>query len=180
VFCSDGAANHGTFGEALNLAAIWDLPLLLVIENNQYAVSTPIDQSSRVADLHERGRGYGVEGSKIDGNDVVAVYERAAEDRERCLRGEGPILIEAITFRHAGHHVNDPGTYMPQDKLEYYKSRDPLLLCRQHISAAGAVDGVTDAIEAEVETGIEAAIEFARASPEPSVDDFVSSLEAGP
>ncbi len=176
VFSSDGAAGHGTFGEALNLAALWDLPLLVVIENNQFAVSTSVDKASRVRELHKRGLGYGVEGASVDGNDVAAVYERAAEARERCLAGGGPVLLEALTYRHAGHHVNDPGDYMPRDQLEHYKSRDPLILCRRHLAAAGAPEDEADAIEAEVEAAIEAAVEFARNSPEPDVDAFVHQL----
>ncbi len=176
VFSSDGAACHGTFGEALNLAAIWDLPLLLVIENNQFAVSTTVDKSSRLSELHKRGLGYGVEGTRVDGNDVAAVYERAAEARERCLAGGGPLLLEAMTYRHAGHHVNDPGDYMPEDQVAHYKSRDPLILCRRHLAEAGAPESEADAVEAEVEAAIEAALEFARSSPEPDVDAFVHQL----
>ena len=174
VFCSDGATNHGTFGEALNLAAIWNLPLLLVIENNQFAVSTPIDKASRIVDLHRRGDGYGVEGQSLAGNDVVEVYEAALEARQRLLRGEGPLLIEARTFRHAGHHVNDPGDYMPEDQVEYYKTHDPLLLCRQRL----ADDARVDAMEAEVDDEIEAAVEFAHASAEPVVEEFLREYEA--
>ena len=177
VFSSDGAVNHGVFGEALNLAAIWDLPLLLVIENNQYAVSTPVEQATRTPQLHKRGLGYGVEGCAIDGNDVVEVYEHAAEARERCLRGEGPYMLECMTFRHAGHHVNDPGTYMPQDKLDHYKAHDPLLVCRAHLERAGAPE-VAAIVEAEVEAAIEAGVEFARQSPEPDVDAFLQGLPA--
>ncbi len=174
VFSSDGAANHGTFGEALNLAAIWNLPLLLVVENNQFAVSTPVHKASRVVDLFRRGQGYGVESLTIDGNDVLEVYECAADARRRLLAGEGPILIEAKTYRQAGHHVNDPGAYMPQNQVEHYKARDPLTLCRQHL----ADDERADAIETEVDAEIEAAVDFAHGSPEPAVDEFLHEYEA--
>ncbi len=173
VFSSDGAANHGTFGEALNLAAIWNLPLLLVVENNQFAVSTPIDKSSRVVDLFHRGEGYGVDSLAVDGNDVLAVYDCATDARRRLLAGEGPILIEAKTYRHAGHHVNDPGTYMPQDQVELYKGRDPLTLCRLHM----ADDRRADLIQNEVDADIEAAIDFAHDSPEPDVDAFLQEYD---
>ncbi|MBT6627379.1 MAG: thiamine pyrophosphate-dependent dehydrogenase E1 component subunit alpha [Gemmatimonadetes bacterium] len=173
VFTSDGAANHGTFGEALNLAAIWNLPLMLVVENNQFAVSTPIDKSSRVADLYHRGEGYGVHSVAIDGNDVVDVLHEAQDARQRCLDGDGPVLIEAKTYRQAGHHVNDPGSYMPADQVAHYKAHDPLLVCRRHLSASGADSSQADAIEAEVHTAMDAAVLFARDSPEPSVEDFL-------
>lgn len=173
VFSSDGAANHGTFGEALNLAAIWNLPLLLVVENNQFAVSTPVHKASRVVDLFRRGQGYGVESLTIDGNDVLEVYECATDARRRLLGGEGPILIEAKTYRQAGHHVNDPGDYMPPDQVEHYKQRDPLTLCRRHL----ADDARADAIETEVDAAIEAAVDFAHDSPEPAVDEFLREYE---
>lgn len=173
VFSSDGAANHGTFGEALNLAAIWNLPLLLVVENNQFAVSTPVDKASRVTDLHRRGDGYGVDSHLVDGNDVLAVYACADAARQRLLNGEGPILIEAKTYRHAGHHVNDPGTYMPQDQVEHYKAHDPVTLCRQQLGD----DNKADAIETEVDADIEAALDFAHSSPEPAIDDFLRQYD---
>lgn len=172
VFSSDGAANHGTFGEALNLAAIWNLPVLLVIENNQYAVSTPIEKASRVTELHKRGDGYGVEGEIVDGNDVVAVYEAAVNARDRLLRGEGPYLLEALTFRHAGHHVNDPGDYMPADRLAQYKEHDPVIVCRKRLP-----DDVATQIENEVEADIDAGLTFAHDSPEPEVESFLQEYE---
>ncbi len=173
VFSSDGAANHGTFGEALNLAAIWDLPLILVVENNQFAVSTPIEKSSRVADLYRRGEGYGVHAVSVDGNDVVEVHRVTAEAHRRCLDGLGPVLIEAKTYRQAGHHVNDPGTYMPADQVEHYKAHDPLLVCRRHLTDAGADEGEADAVEADVRSAMDQAIAFARDSPEPTVESFL-------
>ena len=169
VFSSDGAANHGTFGEALNLAAVWNLPLLLVVENNQFAVSTPVDKASRVTDLHHRGDGYGVDSHVVDGNDVFAVYDCATAARQRLLDGEGPILIEAKTYRHAGHHVNDPGSYMPEDQVRHYKAHDPVTLCRQQLRDSGRAD----AIETEVNAAIEAALEFAHNSPEPELEHFL-------
>ncbi len=166
VFASDGAANHGIFGEALNLAAIWDLPLILVVENNQYAVSTPIEQSSRVTDLCRRGDGYDVHGVGVDGNDVVAVMEAARSARERCLAGDGPVLLEAKTFRQAGHHVNDPGSYMPADKVAYYQHHDPLRVCCRYLTEAGVDDADVDTVEAEVRTLMKQAVDFAKASSE--------------
>lgn len=177
VFFSDGAANNGTFAESLNLAAIWDLPVIFVLENNQFAVSTPSESSSRVADLYERGKGYGVESRKVDGNDVLEVYQNTLEAAELCRAGKGPVLICAKTYRHGGHHVNDPGTYMPQEKLDYYKAKDPVvttaaLLCSRFGYSEEQVEEIRRQIDAEMEE----AVEFARNSPEPSVGDFLQEI----
>ena len=178
IFFSDGASNNGVFAEAMNLAAIWDLPVLLVLENNQFAVSTPIEETSRDPDLYKRGTGYGIEGFAVDGNDVLEVYERASEACDRCRHGKGPILMEAKTYRHSGHHINDPGQYMPADRLEYYKSRDPLLLGRRYLmEKGGTTESEVQEIEAAVAAEIEAAVGFAQESPEPSVAAFLQEVE---
>ena len=178
IFFSDGASNNGTFAESMNLAAAWDLPVLFVLENNQYAVSTPIEEATREPDLYKRGKGYGVESFTLDGNDVLEVYERASGACSRCREGKGPILMEAETYRHTGHHVNDPGQYMPADRLAYYKSKDPILLGRRYLmEQGGATEGEVREIEATVEAELEAAIDFARESPEPSVAAFLQEVE---
>ena len=178
VFFSDGAANNGTFAEAMNLAAIWNLPVILVLENNQYAVSTPVEQVSRDADLYKRGEGYGVECFSVDGNDVLQVYERTVQARARCCESKGPVLMEAKTYRHAGHHVNDPGEYMPRDRLAHYKANDPLLIGRRYLlEEGGATEEEVAAIEAVVQAEMEAAIAFAKDSPAPSVAAFLKEVE---
>jgi len=180
IFFSDGASNNGVFAEAMNLAAIWDLPVLLVLENNQFAVSTPIEETSRDPDLYKRGTGYGIESFAVDGNDVLAVYERTREACDRCRHGKGPLLMEAKTYRHSGHHVNDPGHYMPADRLEYYQSKDPLLLGRRYLlEKGGAPESEVQEIEAAVAAAIEAAVAFAQESPEPSVAAFLQEVETG-
>lgn len=178
VFASDGATNNGVFAESLNLAAIWDLPLLLVIENNQYAVSTPIEQAARETDLHKRGAGYGVRSLMVDGNDVLKVYEGAHESVALCRQGRGPVLMEAKTYRQMGHHVNDPGLYMPRDKLEYYKARDPVDIGRRYLlERGGASEEEARRIEAAVEREMEEAVQFAVNSPEPSAHEFLQEVE---
>ncbi|OHB65528.1 MAG: pyruvate dehydrogenase (acetyl-transferring) E1 component subunit alpha [Planctomycetes bacterium RBG_13_60_9] len=177
VFFSDGAANNGVFPESLNMAAIWNLPVVFVLENNQYAVSSPIEEMTRVPDLHKRGEAYGVPSSMIDGNDVLAVYERTREAVEMCRKGKGPVLIEAKTYRHGGHHVNDPGSYMPKERLEYYKAHDPVLIGRKYLREEGGVDEEQIlAIEHEMDRQMEEAIEFARNSPHPSVEKFLEEV----
>ncbi|MCD4699225.1 MAG: thiamine pyrophosphate-dependent dehydrogenase E1 component subunit alpha, partial [Phycisphaerae bacterium] len=152
VFFSDGATNNGVFAEAMNLAAIWDLPLIMVLENNHYAVSTPIEKVCRTKDICERGKGYGVESFVVDGNDVLEVYKKTKAAAERCRNGKGPVLMECKTYRHAGHHVNDPGAYMPKDKLDYYKSRDPVESGRKYLLNKGkATEDQVAAIEADID-----------------------------
>jgi TPP-dependent pyruvate/acetoin dehydrogenase alpha subunit len=171
-FFSDGASNNGVFAESLNLAGIFALPVVYLLENNGYAVSTPIECSTGCCDLAGRGPAYGVPGVCVDGNDAVAVYRATLAAVSRARRGEGPTLIEAKTFRHGGHHVNDPGLYMDPEALAAWKARDPLLLMRQAIGAERAA-----AIEAAVDAELGAAVEFAASSPEPDVDAFLAEVE---
>jgi acetoin:2,6-dichlorophenolindophenol oxidoreductase subunit alpha len=178
VFSSDGAANNGVFSEALNLAAAWNLPLLLVVENNQYAVSTPVGQATRETDIFKRGIGLGVESFSVDGNDVLEVYEKAKESVDKCRNGGGPVLIEAVTFRHGGHHVNDPGLYLPKEQLEYYKAKDPVDVGRNYLIEQGrATDQEVKALEEDVEKEMERAVAFAVESPEMEVEEFLQMVE---
>lgn len=173
TFTTDGGTNNGTFLEALNLAAIWNLSFILIIENNQYAVSTTIEESTRQTDLYKRGTSIGVESHQVDGNDPLAVYELTLEAAKKCRAGQGPVLIEAKTFRHMGHHVNDPGKYMPEDKLAYYKERDPVDKARDDfIKLGGASDDRVSEIEREIDTEYEEAVIFAKESGVVSVDEF--------
>lgn len=178
IFFSDGACNNGVFAESLNLAAIWDLPVVFLLENNQYAVSSPIEEMSRIPDLYRRAEGYGVTAYQVDGNDVLAVYEKTKEAIEACRKGKGPVMVEAKTYRHGGHHVNDPGLYMPKDKLEYYKSKDPVDIGRKYLlEETKCTEQEAAAIEQQVQQAMEKAIEFAKNSPEPSVEKFLEEVE---
>jgi len=178
VFTSDGASNNGVFAETLNLAAIWNLPLLVVVENNRYAVNMPVEQSTRIPDIYRRGAGYGVESLQVDGNDVLEVMEAARSSVEICRAGRGPVLLEALTYRYGGHHVNDPGAYMPEDRLAHYKSRDPVRIGRDYLKErGGAVDGEIDALERGVERAMDEAVTFARKAPEMTIDEFLTLVE---
>jgi pyruvate dehydrogenase E1 component alpha subunit len=171
-FFSDGASNNGVFAESLNLAGVFQLSIVYILENNHYAVSTPVECSTGCCDLAGRGPAYGVPGICVDGNDAVEVYRETLRAVERARKGEGPTLIEAKTFRHGGHHINDPGLYMDAQKLAEWKARDPLLLMRRVIADEPAVAE----IEARVERELEAAVEFGKNSPEPSVEEFLASI----
>jgi len=173
TFTTDGASNNGTFMESLNLAAIWNLAFVLVVENNQYAVSTRIEESTRDVDLYKRGLAIGVESHQVDGNDSLAVYNMTKEAVEKCRLGKGPILIEAKTYRHMGHHVNDPGKYMPADRLAYYKERDPVDRARNALVEMSGIDqSEIEAIESEIRQEFENAIEFSKASGEVTIAEF--------
>jgi TPP-dependent pyruvate/acetoin dehydrogenase alpha subunit len=179
AFCSDGASANGMWHESMNLAAIWDLPVIFVLENNQYAVSTPIRDSARVEHLSSRAAGYGMPGLTVDGNDAAIVYGAMQEPLRRARAGEGPSLLECMTFRHGGHHVNDPGLYLPADQLAHWKARDPLILLRARLGRAGVGETEIAAIDERVEQLLEEAVEFATTSPNPSVEDFRAEVADG-
>jgi pyruvate dehydrogenase E1 component alpha subunit len=173
TFLSDGATCNGTFLEALNLAAIWNLAYVSIIENNQYAVSTPIEESTRETDLYKRAQGIGVEAHLVDGNDSLAVYEMTQDAVVKCRAGKGPICIEARTYRHTGHHVNDPGKYMPAERLAYYKARDPVDRARKCLMEMGAAtEAEIAAIEQAVADEFEQAVDLAKNAGEVSPDEF--------
>lgn len=172
IFFSDGATNQGVFGESLNFAAVFDLPVIFMLENNHYAVSTPVEVSAGCCELSNIGPAYGVPGICVDGNDALAVYNETRRAVERARRGEGPSLIEASTYRHGGHHVNDPGLYMDQEVLDKWKARDPVDLLREKLDKTKAEE-----IENRVDDEIQAAVEFAKNSPEPSVEEFIQNIE---
>jgi TPP-dependent pyruvate/acetoin dehydrogenase alpha subunit len=176
AFCSDGSTANGIWHEAMNLAAIWDLPVIFVLENNQYAVSTPIRDSARVNRLSDRAAAYGMPGITVDGNDAVIVYGAMQEPLRRARAGEGPSLVECMTYRHGGHHVNDPGLYLPPDELRRWKERDPLLILRARLARAGVAEDAIAAVDERVERLMDEAVEFATASPNPSVDEFLAEV----
>jgi pyruvate dehydrogenase E1 component alpha subunit len=176
AFCSDGSSANGMWHESLNLAAIWDLPVIFVLENNQYAVSTPIRDSARIEHLSDRAAGYGMPGVTVDGNDAVLVFETMQEPLRRARAGEGPTLIECMTFRHGGHHVNDPGTYLPADQLAHWKEHDPLIVLRDRLAAAGVGEAAIADVDERVQRVMDEAVEFATSSPNPSLEEFLAEV----
>ncbi len=172
AFFSDGASNNGTFGESLNFASAFNLPVIFVLENNHYAVSTPVEYSSGCCELAKHGPAYGMPGICVDGNDAVAVYIETKKAVDRAKNGEGPTLIEAKTYRHGGHHVNDPGLYMDPDIMAHWKARDPIIILKKKLDPV-----VAEKIEQEVAAEIEEAVDFAKNSPEPSVEEFLAEIE---
>jgi pyruvate dehydrogenase E1 component alpha subunit len=170
-FFGDGTTNIGAFHEALNLAAVWKAPVVFVCENNQYMEYTPIGAVTAVArPAADRAAAYGLEPIVVDGNDVEAVYEVARRVIERARNGDGPSLVEALTYRHGGHSRADPGKYRPDDEVEAWKARDPIPAERARLEAAGVPAADLDAIEAEAAATVAAAEQEAREAPEPTPD----------
>ena len=170
-FFGDGTTNIGAFHEALNLAVIWKLPVVFVCENNQYMEYTAIGSVTAVPrPAADRAAAYGLEPIVVDGNDVDAVYAVAVRTIERARDGEGPSLIEALTYRHGGHSRADPGTYRPADEVKAWLARDPLTIARERLIADGASAEALDAIETGAAEEVATAEADARASPEPAVD----------
>lgn len=171
VFFGDGTVNCGYFHEALNLAAIWRLPVVFVCANNLYAFSTPISQMMAVETVAERAACYGMEGLRLDGNDILAVYAAAGDAIEKARRGGGPTLLECMTYRLRGHSRTEPGRYRPEGELDAWLARDPLPRFRSQLTALGSgVESQVQTIEAEVEAQIADAVQFARTSPDPEPD----------
>lgn len=167
AFSGDGALNEGIFHEALNLAAIWQLPVLFVVENNQYAMSASVRQMYRIDRLAERAVGYGLPGVTIDGNDVHAVIEATEEALIRARAGGGATLLEAVTYRHKGHSKNDPARYRPSGELEAWKARDPIGQLRNELLDRAIPQATLDSIVDECERQVTDAVTFAENSPWP-------------
>lgn len=169
AFLGDGAVNSGNFHEALNMAAAWDLPFIAVCENNMYATETPFTVATKNTHVHMRGPAYGMPGVEVDGDDVLAVYEKAGEAIARARRGEGPTLLECLTYRWFGHHVGDPGTsYRPKDEIAAWKARDPVAKLREQALAGKVAEAAEfEAIDADIRKVIDEAAEFSLASPQP-------------
>jgi TPP-dependent pyruvate/acetoin dehydrogenase alpha subunit len=170
-FFGDGATNRADFHEALNLAAIWDLPHVYVIENNLYAISTPAAQHVRIQDLAARASSYGIPGVVVDGNDLLAVYETCQKACDRARAGEGPTLIECKTYRWRGHSERDPRDDRPKDEIEAWKEKCPVrrfkdLLISKKIATAAELKSLEDSAEAEVAD----AVRFAENCPNPPLD----------
>lgn len=176
----DGGANEGIFHEALNMAAIWKLPIVFLCENNQYGLSTSFLESTAGGSISARAAGYGVPGETIDGNDVVAVYAAVDEAIARARAGEGPTLIEAITYRHGDHSMraNLPG-YREDEEVERWKAMDPINRCVSMMKERGALtDAEYEALVAETDAEIERAVEFAKNSPEPDVESLAPAVSS--
>ncbi|MEV6479570.1 dehydrogenase E1 component subunit alpha/beta [Streptomyces sp. NPDC051576] len=172
AFFGDGAVAQGMFHEAVNLAAVWDLPVVFLCENNHYSEFSPASEQHR-APLSARAAGYGIGYQHVDGNDVLAVAQTMTGVVARLRAGGGPVLVEAETYRWHGHYEGDPERYRPAEEVAAAKERDPLLVARRQLDPAAA-----DAVDEEIDKEIEAAVDWARSLPEPdpeTLHDYVSA-----
>ncbi|MGR6836387.1 thiamine pyrophosphate-dependent dehydrogenase E1 component subunit alpha [Syntrophomonas erecta] len=180
-FFGDGASDRATFHESLNLGSIWKLPVVYVCENNGWAISNAQETHQNITDISDRATAYGIPGVSVDGNDVIAVYEAAAEAVERARRGDGPSLIECKTWRHRGHFEGDPATYKdPKDQEEWLSDKkDPIPRMEKKLldlKFATAEDFAQ--IKAEVAAKIHAAVKFAESSLDPDPAEVLTDVYA--
>jgi pyruvate dehydrogenase E1 component alpha subunit len=176
-FFGDGASNEGAFHEGINGAALWNLPVVFVCENNQYGASTSYKATMKIETIAERASSYGIPGERVDGNDVLAVNDAAARAIERARRGEGPTLLELMTYRIAGHSRSDACAYRPDEEEVYWFARDPIKLYREVLLKAGtATNAELDAIDAEVEERVDKSVELAESSPDPLPEDALKNV----
>jgi pyruvate dehydrogenase E1 component alpha subunit len=175
-FFGDGAANLGPFHESLNMAAIWSLPVVFVCENNQYAMSFSVKRAFAIERISDRAAAYGMPGTTVDGNDLLAVYGAVGAAVARARAGDGPSLVENVTYRWRGHSKSDANRYRTQEEIEAWKQKCPIRRFRALLIADGDLtEEAADQIEKEAYAAIDAAVAFAESSPEPDV----SAIEEG-
>lgn len=168
TFVGDGSSNAGVFHESLNLAAIYRAPVVFVIENNQYAYSTPVTEHTAVVDIANKAQNYGIPGEIVDGNDVEAVYVAVKAAVDRARNGDGPSLVECKTMRMMGHAIHDGAEYVPRELLAEWEAKDPLRRYEEKLLASGLTDAAElDEIKQRCSVEIADAIEFAEQSPLP-------------
>ncbi|RJS76078.1 pyruvate dehydrogenase (acetyl-transferring) E1 component subunit alpha [Candidatus Bathyarchaeota archaeon] len=176
-FFGDGASNNGTFHEALNMAAIWRLPVLFVCENNLYAMGTRISNVTAIENIADRASAYGMPGVIVDGNDVIEVYRAAKEAVDRARNGGGPTLIECKTYRHKGHSRFDPAKYRPPDEVEEWMKKDPILRFRNTLIEEGVLtEKQADEIDRQITETVEEAAQFAVKSPYPQPEEALEDV----
>jgi pyruvate dehydrogenase E1 component alpha subunit len=176
-FFGDGASNQGTFHESLNIAAIWQLPILYVCENNLYAMGTRQSRVMLIKNIAERVVAYGIPGITVDGNDILAVYKAAKNAVERAREGGGPTLLECKTYRHKGHSRMDPAKYRPKEEVEEWLRKDPIKrfrskLLESNVLSQAEADEIEQAVIAEVEEAVKFALESPYPTPEEALEDI--------
>ncbi|MFC1999790.1 thiamine pyrophosphate-dependent dehydrogenase E1 component subunit alpha [Chloroflexota bacterium] len=178
-FFGDGATSTSAFHEGINMASVYRLAVVYVIENNQWFVSSRTRDCVNIDNLADRAAAYGIPGITVDGNDVMAVYEVMGEAIARARRGEGPTLVDCITYRRHGHMVGDPAMYMPTEEREAWMKKDPLPRCKNQLIEMGALtQKMADEIELEAKEEMNRAVMFADDSPYPSPEDTLEDIYA--
>jgi pyruvate dehydrogenase E1 component alpha subunit len=180
TYFGDGAANQGQVYESFNMAAVWKLPVVYVIENNQYAMGTAIQRSTPETHLHRRGVSFNIPGEEVDGMDVEAVFAAGRKAVEHCRRGEGPYILEMKTYRYRGHSMSDPAKYRTKEEVQEMREKhDPIEGLRARMLAAAAIDEAgLKAIDKEIKDIVAQAAEFAQMSPEPDPKELWTDVYA--
>ena len=180
TYFGDGAANQGQVYETYNMAELWDLPVIFVIENNQYAMGTSVKRSTKSTTLYGRGLAYGIPGEQVDGMDVLAVKAAGEKAVAHCRAGKGPYILEVMTYRYRGHSMSDPAKYRTRDEVEKMRAeRDPIEHVRQMLLAGNHVsEDDLKAIDREIKDVVNEAAEFSKESPEPPLDELWTDIYA--
>jgi pyruvate dehydrogenase E1 component alpha subunit len=172
-FFGDGAANNGQFFECLNMAALWKLPMLYVVENNKWAIGMSHERATSVPEIYKKAAAFGMHGVEVDGMDVLAVHKVAKEAVARARAGEGPTLIEALTYRFRGHSLADPDELRSKEEKEFWFARDPIAKFAGYLTSSGLMTAAElKAIDAEIQAVVDDSVEFAETSPEPDPNEL--------
>ncbi|MGH6992967.1 MAG: pyruvate dehydrogenase (acetyl-transferring) E1 component subunit alpha, partial [Caulobacteraceae bacterium] len=180
VYFGDGAANQGQVYESFNMAELWRLPAVYVIENNQYAMGTSVERSSSQTHLFRRGASFNIPGAEVDGMNVTAVRDAGLKAADHARSGKGPFILEMKTYRYRGHSMSDPGKYRTREEIdEVRKTRDPIEHLQERLEAAKIADeAALKAIDSEVRALVADAAEFARTAPEPAPAELMNDIYA--
>ncbi len=177
TYFGDGAANQGQVYETYNMAQLWSLPVVFVIENNQYAMGTSVQRATKSPSLWERGAAYGISGEEVDGMDVLAVRAAGQKAVEHCRAGKGPYILEVMTYRYRGHSMSDPAKYRTRDEVQKMREeRDAIEQVRQRLLEADASEEDLKAIDKEIKAIVNASAEFSKESPEPELSELWTDI----
>lgn len=178
TYFGDGSANQGQVYEAFNMAELWKLPVIYIIENNEYAMGTSVKRASSTTELYRRGEAFGIPGEQVDGMDVLAVREAGLRAVKYCREGKGPYLLEMKTYRYRGHSMSDPAKYRSKDEVTKIREhRDPIDMLKKMIEDKFNVAEKTfDAIEQQIKTEVNEVVEFAKQSPEPDASELFTDI----
>ena len=177
TYFGDGAANQGQVYESYNIASLWKLPVIFVIENNMYGMGTSVNRSSAGENLSDRGKAYGIKSEIVDGMDVIAVRDSAIRAMEYCRSGKGPYILEMKTYRYRGHSMSDPAKYRTRDEVEKIrKNSDPIENIKELLAKNGLNEDEIKNIDSEIKVTIADAAKFAQESPEPSVEELFTDI----
>lgn len=179
-FFGDGATNIGYFHEGVNLAAVWDLPIVFICENNQYGMGTSIERASAVNEMRQKAEGYGIPNARVDGMDLLAVREATAAAIAHARSGKGPFFLESLTYRFRGHSMGDPERYRKQDEVRRWQTDDPIGQFEKVLLDQGVKPADIEAQESEAEAIIVAAVQFAEESPFPPPEELWTDVYYDP